>query len=309
MKNDIYEEQLKKLLFITTRNVPDFNTDGDYFYYFLNLLELRKRFDTIKKYFETESKMDINEYLEYRETIKNKIEKEYKDISPKKALAGYKYTYPREMTYMRIDRFDKTNIVLDLKCAYYQACGLCGLYKESTWIEHFRNFTDNTFMLNYDEKLLYDCYSKEDGITPPFTMAYFQLMYNAIIGGVDEYMKTFGCKRIRTTTDALWYEAPNQDEVNKFKNDWRKEDVKTFNGTNLHYRILDEKNRRYRVKETGEEMNMVIFEEQDYRTVFQPIFNDKFYPQIKKLVNGKNVTEMDKHYLKGIVSPELIMIP
>ena len=304
MKTTAYEESLKNLLMVTTKKIPNIDTDDKYFSNNLNILGLSERYTFIKSYFENESTIDVGEYLRYRNYLKEKLNSEYISLKPIDFFMKLKHSYGRELTYKKDKLKNGTYIVVDIKSACYQMFHKYGLYEEETWYDHLKKHTNNEFILKYDTSFMYDCFNKDETAHAPFNQGIVGLIQTVIDSGLDAYMKEYGFFRENITTDAIWYYGINIEEL---KDNWIKGDVKTFGDVSVHYRIMEVSN----VKFTYDGINVIntIYQKElDNKTIFTPSEYLETYPQIKRLLENEPVSELDLHYLKGSTCPPIIMV-
>ena len=291
--------------------MPDIRTDDQHFYYFIKMLGQSEKLSIVENYFNTKSDLTPQEFLTHRAHIKNILTSKYLSLNAPAVLASKKYTYDKSLTFSRQLEDGEYCIVLDLKSAAYQVLYHYGLYAEKTWADYLSNYTDNELLLKYDDSLKYEIQGGlyNDMLMPPFSIAYKQLMYIALNSGLDDYMRQWPCKKIRYTLDAIYYSIESPECVDSFIKDWTPGTSRDYDGVSMHYRIGVTHYKNIVTEDDPHLPQRIYFFDTTYGDGGIPgACKNSIFPQYYKLCRGETVTEMDRYYLNGVVSPKIKLI-
>lgn len=299
-------DEIKYVFQTTTRQVPLFNRTEGFFDYFVDLMEKNDRWNFVHDYF-TRNNYD---YLKVKENIVKELQNDFVNKNAAKRLMQIKHTYPFTFIndkYYIVD--GKEYVFVDLTEACYQAVKYFGIYQDDTWNSYISKFTNDDFAINYDEKLRLESlhvkdYKKNSGFTnKEFGMAYSQMLYDAYVNGLMEFMLDHGCRMEYKQSDTICFVIEDKNKFKSFENEW----PGIFSDVSLHYMLSAPRYAYFSVPEYSKPQRVLITERNDGTTYVSKI-GDIHYPQYRKLSLGNQVIEKDFYYLGNERASEVRII-
>lgn len=288
------KETLRSLVPITTSKIPYFNLDDGKFENAVHILSLDERWTLIQNYFKDKD----YDYLEDRDIVLSAMTEDFNSMDIEKKLASQKYTFPAEYTMSDSTYIEGEKYVqVDISDASIQVIKYYNLFEFNNWSDYVAEFTDEDFTINNDDELkmevIYNKYYKHGGYfaSPAFNMAFNQLLYVAMQGGMEDFMTEHGCIWCDKSIDSIRFQVIDNEKFSTFVNDW----PGIFGGINLHYYISSDIYKYFNIpgKENLKKITVTTTSDGD-----KLISNrgSQYFPQFKKLSLGEPLIEYDYYY-------------